>query len=72
MTYSAENMEIVKAIVQIAKNLGMELVAEGVENHEQLGLLKDLGCDYAQGYLFGKPLEAAAAGALLEQGPFGL
>ena len=72
MTYSAENMEIVKAIVQIAKNLGMELVAEGVENQEQLGLLKDLGCDYAQGYLFGKPLEAPAAGALLEQGPFSL
>ena len=70
MTYSAENLEIVKAIVHLAKNLGMGLVAEGVENNEQLGLLKDLGCDYAQGYLFGKPLEAPAAEALLAQGPF--
>jgi diguanylate cyclase (GGDEF)-like protein len=70
MTYSSENMEIVKAIVQLAKNLNMDLVAEGVENDEQLGLLKGLGCDYAQGYLFGKPLEAAGAEELLTQGAF--
>jgi diguanylate cyclase (GGDEF)-like protein len=72
MTYSPENMEIVKAIVQLAKNLGMGLVAEGVENHAQLSHLKDLGCDYAQGFLFGKPLKAQDAEALLDQGPFRL
>jgi diguanylate cyclase (GGDEF)-like protein len=72
MTYSAENMEIVKAIIQLAKNLGMGLVAEGVENHAQLSHLKDLGCDYAQGFLFGKPLKAQDAEALLDQGPFRL
>ncbi len=70
MTYSAENMEIVKAIVQLARNLGLELVAEGVENQEQLDLLMDLGCQYAQGFLFGKPLEAPTATSLLGEGRF--
>lgn len=67
MTYSPENLEIVKAIVRLAKNLGLGLVAEGVENREQLGLLQELECDFAQGYLFGRPLVAGEAGALLKR-----
>ena len=70
MTYSAENMEIVKAIVHLAQNLGLKLVAEGVENEEQLSILQDLGCDMAQGYLFGRPMSPQAAESLLAQGAF--
>ncbi len=67
MTYSPENLEIVKAIVRLAKNLRLGLVAEGVENREQLNLLRELECDFAQGYLFGRPVTAEEAAALLER-----
>jgi len=46
----------VKAIVDTAKTLDKELVAEGVETKEQFEVLKDLGVDYFQGYYFAKPL----------------
>jgi EAL domain-containing protein (putative c-di-GMP-specific phosphodiesterase class I) len=69
MTYSPENLEIVRAIVRLAKNLGLTLVAEGVENQEQLAVLQELECDQGQGYLFGRPMTAEAAEALLHKGP---
>ncbi len=56
-----EGEELVRTIVTMAHNLGMKVVAEGVETAEQLGLLVALGCDYMQGYYFSKPLPAAAA-----------
>jgi EAL domain-containing protein (putative c-di-GMP-specific phosphodiesterase class I) len=43
----------------------MSVVAEGIETAEQLDALKELGCDYGQGYHFAKPLQAAAAEAML-------
>lgn len=49
---------VVRAIVDVAHSLGMEVVAEGIETQEQLDLLKALGCDYGQGYFFSKPLDA--------------
>jgi EAL domain-containing protein (putative c-di-GMP-specific phosphodiesterase class I) len=49
---------IVKAIIQMAKGLGIQVVAEGVETGEQFNLLRGLGCDYFQGYLFAEPLQA--------------
>jgi EAL domain-containing protein (putative c-di-GMP-specific phosphodiesterase class I) len=61
---------IVKAIVSLAHGLGLSVVAEGVENRQQLEFLKSLGCDFAQGYFFARPLSAdgvqlfLAAGAL--------
>ena len=56
---------IVRAVVELAHNLGVEVVAEGVENGEQLGLLREMGCELAQGSYFWAPLPAEAAGELL-------
>lgn len=47
---------VTKAIIQLAKSLGMKVVAEGVENRDQQLALSELGCDYLQGYLISKPL----------------
>ncbi|HEX4947155.1 MAG TPA: EAL domain-containing protein, partial [Blastocatellia bacterium] len=56
-----ENLEIVRTIVTLAKNLTMDVVAEGIETQEQRAQLHALGCQYGQGYLFSKPLDVAAA-----------
>ncbi len=50
---------IVRATMALAHSLGLETVAEGVDSREQLEFLQDIACDYIQGYLFAKPLEAA-------------
>jgi EAL domain-containing protein (putative c-di-GMP-specific phosphodiesterase class I) len=55
MANSAEHMAVVSAIINIARALGIFVVAEGVETEEQAERLKTLGCDEAQGYLFGRP-----------------
>jgi EAL domain-containing protein (putative c-di-GMP-specific phosphodiesterase class I) len=65
MTSGDENLEIVRTIVTLARNLGMDVVAEGIETGEQLAQLKALKCDYGQGYFFAKPLDVAAAEDLL-------
>ena len=49
--------------------IGVNAIAEGVETIEQLALLKQLKCEYGQGYFFSKPLDAAAAEALIASTP---
>ena len=51
-----ENRKLVHAMINLAHNLNLEVVAEGVETPEQLALLRLFGCDQAQGYLISKPL----------------
>ena len=51
--------EIVSAVVTLAHALGLKVVAEGVETEPQLAVLRDLACDYAQGYLFSRPVPAS-------------
>ena len=63
------DLEIVKTIVRLAKNLNLSIIAEGVETKEQLNQLIELGCEEAQGYLFARPLDRAAAEELLAGGP---
>jgi EAL domain-containing protein (putative c-di-GMP-specific phosphodiesterase class I) len=60
---------IVRTIAALAHNLGLAVVAEGVETAEQLEELRGLRCEYAQGYLFSRPLDAADADRLLEDDP---
>ncbi|HEV2775461.1 MAG TPA: EAL domain-containing protein [Solirubrobacteraceae bacterium] len=50
---------IVRGIVALAHNLGMQVVAEGIEHPEQLALLRSIGCEYGQGYLFARPMDGS-------------
>jgi len=58
---------IVRTISTLARNLGMEVIAEGIETEEQFQQLKMLGCEYGQGYLFSRPVANDAVAHLLAQ-----
>ena len=60
ITSKKEDRDLVIATIAMAHSLGLLVVAEGVETHEQLNLLDELGCDIAQGYYFSKPVPAKA------------
>ncbi len=57
---AAENIEIVRTVISLAENMGMEVVAEGIETLSQLTQLRKLKCQYGQGYLFSRPVAAEA------------
>ena len=65
MAVSRESLAIVRTIISLAHNLGMAVVAEGVETIEQLTQLRSLGCYYGQGYYFSTPVNSKAAAVLL-------
>ncbi len=65
---SESSTAIVRTIVALAQSLKLKTIAEGVETSQQLALLHQLGCDYAQGYLFSKPKPAAEITRLLQIG----
>ncbi|GAB7080817.1 hypothetical protein JCM14635_24900 [Megalodesulfovibrio paquesii] len=65
MHESDENMKIVKTIITLAHDMDKQVIAEGVETVEQLHTLRLLGCEYAQGFLFAKPLSAEHTETLL-------
>ncbi|MGB3239430.1 MAG: EAL domain-containing protein [Geitlerinemataceae cyanobacterium] len=60
-----DKSEILQTIVTLAHNLGMSVVAEGVETATQKKTLRSLGCEFAQGYLFSKPVDAQSASGLI-------
>ena len=60
-----EDVAIVRAIISMAKSLGLELTGEGVETAAQASLLEDWGCDRCQGYFFARPMDATALVAFL-------
>jgi diguanylate cyclase (GGDEF)-like protein/PAS domain S-box-containing protein len=62
------NDKILAAIISLSRSLGLAVVAEGVETEEQRARLEALGCPYAQGYLFSRPVDARRALALLQGG----
>lgn len=63
--HEAGDTAIVRAIIGLARALSLEVTAEGIETAEQLELLRDLGCDYGQGYYFARPLLSVEAGEFL-------
>jgi len=60
-----EALEIVNTILALARSLDMEVVAEGVENEQQLELLRQMRCSYAQGYHLSRPIESSQFEELL-------
>ena len=62
------NIEIVETVINLARSLNMKVVAEGVETQTQLDQLVRLGCDFAQGYLFSRPLAKEKAAELIQSG----
>jgi EAL domain-containing protein (putative c-di-GMP-specific phosphodiesterase class I) len=54
ITHSRENLEVVRTITQLAENLDLSVIAEGVETERQLGALRQLTCEFGQGFLFGR------------------
>ena len=62
---SPENARMVRAVASLGKSLGLPVTAEGVETQVEADALRALGCEMAQGYLFGKPLDAAETASLL-------
>ena len=58
---SSRNSAIIRAIVTLAESLGMDTCAEGVETHDDLHLIRELGCSQIQGYIFGRPCNSEAA-----------
>jgi EAL domain-containing protein (putative c-di-GMP-specific phosphodiesterase class I) len=64
---SAKDAAICNAVLDLAKHLGLAVVAEGVETEGQLRYVESRGCDYVQGYLTGKPMSAHVAMAALKE-----
>jgi len=67
MDSDPENLEIVRAIVMLAHNLELKVVAEGAETMQHVNMLAQLGCEQAQGYVFSRPADAQAMSMVLAQ-----
>jgi len=67
MTEGDQPLQIVRTIIELARVLGMDVVAEGIETPEQYRLLRLMGCRYGQGYLIARPLPAEAITRLLRE-----
>jgi PAS domain S-box-containing protein len=65
MNRDPETHEIVRIIITLAHNLGLKVVAEGIEEKEQMAMLQELGCELGQGYLFSKPASVESIEQLL-------
>ncbi len=63
----SRNAAIIRAIVTLAESLSMDTTAEGAETHDELTLIRDLGCSHIQGYIFGRPMSPEDAGELAAQ-----
>ena len=71
MMRSPESAELVRTVVAMAQTLKLKVVAEGIETGEQLELLRSLGCEYGQGYLFAQPLHPRGHGRIYGGGAEG-
>lgn len=69
MDTGEDNVEIVRAMLTLAKNLGKDVIAEGIETSKQLELLRELGCQSGQGFLFSQPLDPPEVESLVVAQP---
>lgn len=69
MAIKPKNATLVKSIVALAHSLGLDLVAEGVETPKEVAILRSLGCEYGQGYLFSRPIDSEEVEYLLSHRP---
>jgi EAL domain-containing protein (putative c-di-GMP-specific phosphodiesterase class I) len=58
LAQSGEDLAFVRLIIELARMRELQVIAEGIEDAEQLNILRSLGCDHGQGYYFAKPLDA--------------
>ena len=65
MTDGDQPLQIIRTIVELARVMGMDVVAEGIETHEQYALLRQLGCRLGQGFLFSRPVPAETISGML-------
>lgn len=65
MKENSTDLEVVRTVIALARSLGMEVVAEGVERSDQVAQLRALGCQFGQGYYFGRPINASETTQLL-------
>ncbi len=72
MSGGSRNIEIVRAIITLSQQLAMNVIAEGIETIEEAATLRDLGCDYGQGYHFSRPLTAPDISSWLHSQPLSL
>lgn len=68
LTSEQDSSEVLRAIISLARNLNLEVIAEGAETPYQVTKLQKMGCDYAQGYFFSPAVNAREAGDLLRAG----
>ena len=66
---NGENSEVLQTIMSLAKNLKMRVIAEGIETENQLSLLRNLDCDFGQGFLFSKPKPCEDIEKILYENP---
>ncbi|MEO6859598.1 MAG: GGDEF domain-containing phosphodiesterase [Solirubrobacteraceae bacterium] len=72
LSSGSDNAVIVRSTIDLAHNLGLAVVAEGVEDHACMNMLIRYGCDCAQGFFFGRPCPAEELTAWLAESPFGI
>lgn len=68
MQHGGRDAQLVTTIRELARQLGVPVIAEGVETEEHLALVRELGCEFAQGYLFARPLPSEEIQAMLASG----
>ncbi|HET7746180.1 MAG TPA: EAL domain-containing protein [Vicinamibacteria bacterium] len=72
MASGRQQAEMVRTIVALARNLGMDVIAEGVETEEQVARLRAMDCDFMQGFVVSRPVDPQGAARLLAGGPIAL
>jgi EAL domain-containing protein (putative c-di-GMP-specific phosphodiesterase class I) len=65
MTHGEQPLQIVRTIIELARVMGMDVVAEGIETPEQHRLLREMGCRYGQGFLYARPMSTETITQLL-------